>query len=210
MIDSKENALVRAESILRDINTRVMIGIFGKPGVGKSTFTEFLVENLPGDSVKVVSMDGFHLSNTVLESLGRSSTKGAPNTFDVAGFANLLSRIRSNAPSSIYFPIFDREIEESIAAQGCIDPSAKLIFVEGNYLCHNEDGWQDIAAHFDETWYLEIPDELRINRLINRHIEFGKSPEVAREWTLGTDELNAMLIGQGASRANYIVNLIDD
>jgi pantothenate kinase len=204
---SKEEALTRAEQILSSAESRVVVGIFGKPGVGKSTFTEFLAKNLPRDSVKVVSMDGFHLSNQVLESLGLSQTKGAPNTFDVSGFGNLLSRIRNTPFETIYYPIFDRAIEESIAAQDSISPNAKLVFVEGNYLCHDRDGWEEISSHFDETWYLELPDDVRVERLVERHINFGKSPEFAREWALGTDEKNAILIAKNSHRADFVVRV---
>jgi len=204
---SKESALRRAESLLANPDSRVMVGVFGKPGVGKSTFTEYLTKNLPRDSVVVVSMDGFHLSNSVLAELGLASVKGAPHTFDVAGFAQLLERIRRKPSGPIYFPVFNREIEESIAAQGCVSDAAKLILVEGNYLCHDEDGWAGIASHFDETWYLDVADDVRIQRLIQRHIQFGKSPDFAREWTLGTDQQNAILIEKGAHRADFIVKL---
>jgi pantothenate kinase len=152
-------------------------------------------------------MDGFHLSNDVLASLNLSSTKGAPNTFDVQGFAQLLKRIRFNSTDVIYYPIFDRKIEESIAAQGSVPPSAKLIFIEGNYLCHDRDGWDEVSSLFDETWYLEVADELRIERLVKRHIEFGKSPSAASEWALGTDEKNAILIGENSHRADFVVHL---
>jgi pantothenate kinase len=192
---------------LQTSDARKLVGIFGKPGVGKSTFTEFLSKNLREDLVNVVSMDGFHLSNDVLASLNLSSSKGAPNTFDVQGFATLLKRIRFNATEVIYYPIFDRKIEESIAAQGFVPPSAKLIFIEGNYLCHDGDGWEEIFSLFDETWYLEVAEELRIERLVKRHIEFGKSPSAAREWALGTDEKNAILIGENSHRADFVVHL---
>lgn len=152
-------------------------------------------------------MDGFHLSNAVLEEKKVRDIKGAPITFDVDGFADLLRRVRNNSNQNIYYPVFDRAREESIAAQGVVSPEAKLIIVEGNYLCHDRDGWENILALLDETWYLQIDDEVRKKRLIDRHIQFGKSPDAAREWALGTDEVNAAQIAQNSSRADFFVNL---
>jgi pantothenate kinase len=132
-------------------------------------------------------MDGFHLSNAVLAELHRLDRKGAPDTFDVAGFIALLTRIRNEEDSHIYYPIFDRSIEESIAAQGVISSDTKVVIVEGNYLLHQEDGWQHVAKILHETWYIDIDDELRLERLIARH--------------------NAELIALGAERADYVIRL---
>ena len=206
-ISSKENALLRAKGLLGSSGKRVLIGVCGKPGVGKSTVTEYFANNLPADLVCIVPMDGFNLSNEVLEAQNLRDVKGAPTTFDVNGFINLLERIRNNPDQSIYFPVFDREIEESIAAQGVVSSQAKLIFVEGNYLCLNQDGWENILGLLDETWYLQIDEAVRRSRLIERHIQFGKSPAAAREWALGTDEINAALIAQNSSRADCLVNM---
>ena len=106
-------------------------------------------------------MDGFHLSNQVLSELGLSERKGAPDTFDVSGFLSLLHRIKSAANGPIYFPVFDRNVEESIAAQGVISPGAQLVVVEGNYLCHDKDGWEKISPILDESWCLEIDEDVR-------------------------------------------------
>jgi len=204
---SREAALKRAEAILASNKSRVLIGVFGKPGVGKSTFTEYLLHALPKESACVLSMDGFHLSNHVLDVLGRRDRKGAPDTFDVRGFANLLKQIRDAPEKEIYFPIFDRRIEESIAAQGRITAEIKLVIVEGNYLCHDKDGWEGVADFFDETWYLDIDDEVRLRRLIARHEQFGKSSDDAQEWAHGTDERNAVLVGESAHKADFVVRL---
>ena len=115
----------------------MLIGIIGKPGAGKSTLSKFLMSKLPKEFVTVVPMDGYHLSNKVLKDLKRADRKGAPDTFDVAGFASLVKRIRSEQTQNIYYPIFDRAIEESIAAQGVVTSDTKVVIIEGNYLLHD-------------------------------------------------------------------------
>ena len=119
-IIGKDGALARIKNLLSSSSDRTLVGIVGKPGAGKSTLSAYLVEELKSSQLSVVPMDGYHLSNLVLKTLGRDQRKGAPDTFDVVGFATLLRRIKSEKNEDIYYPIFDRTIEESIAAQGIV------------------------------------------------------------------------------------------
>jgi pantothenate kinase len=186
-------------------STRTIIGIVGKPGGGKSTLSKFLLKGCDPLLVSVLPMDGFHLSNKVLKSLGRSERKGAPDTFDVKGFINVLERIVHDHSNSIYYPIFDRSIEESIAAQGVVLPSTRVIIVEGNYLMHDQGGWQDVSPLLNQCWYAYLDEDVRISRLISRHIAFGKDPESAKAWAKGTDQRNADLIEAGVARCDFLV-----
>ena len=198
-------ALARIQEHLEKASERVLIGIIGKPGAGKSTLSKFLMGKLPKDLVTVVPMDGYHLSNKVLKDLKRSDRKGAPDTFDVAGCASLVKRIRSEQTQNIYYPIFDRSIEESIAAQGVVYPSTRVVIVEGNYLMHDKDGWQEISPLLDQSWYAFLDEDLRISRLISRHIAFGKDPESAKAWAKGSDQVNAELIEIGVGRCDFLI-----
>jgi pantothenate kinase len=145
VISGKEGALLRIRELLNRSTDRALVGIVGKPGAGKSTLSAYLLEELKSSEVTVVPMDGYHLSNAVLQELGRADRKGAPDTFDVAGFASLLQRIRVEKSVDIYYPVFDRSIEESIAAQGVVTQETKIVIVEGNYLLHDTGGWEAIV-----------------------------------------------------------------
>ena len=202
---SQEAALARIQNHLENSTERVLIGIIGKPGAGKSTLSKFLMAKLPKEFVTVVPMDGYHLSNKVLMDLKRADRKGAPDTFDVAGFISLVKRIRSEQTQNIYYPIFDRAIEESIAAQGVVTSATKVVIIEGNYLLHNDGGWEVCNDLLDESWMVDVDDDKRISRLISRHIAYGKEPEAAKAWAKGTDEVNAKLIERGRNRADFIV-----
>ena len=87
-----EELLGRARELARDGRRRVL-GLAGPPGSGKSTLAARLVERLDGAAV-LVPMDGFHLAGAELARLGRADRKGAPDTFDAAGYAALLARLR--------------------------------------------------------------------------------------------------------------------
>ena len=202
---SQEAALARIQNHLKNSSERVLIGIIGKPGAGKSTLSKFLMAKLPKEFVTVVPMDGYHLSNKVLKDLKRADRKGAPDTFDVAGFISLVKRIRTEQTQNIYYPIFDRAIEESIAAQGVVTYVTKVVIIEGNYLLHDDGGWEVCNDLLDESWMVDVDDDKRISRLISRHIAYGKDPEAAKAWAKGTDEVNAKLIERGRNRADFVV-----
>ena len=204
---NQQVALARIQGFLSDSTERVLIGIIGKPGAGKSTLSKFLMSKLPKEFVTVVPMDGYHLSNKVLKELKRADRKGAPDTFDVAGFASLVKRIRSEQTQNIYYPIFDRSIEESIAAQGVVTSDTKVVIIEGNYLLHDAGGWEAVKDLLDESWMVDVDDDKRIARLISRHIAYGKEPEAAKAWAKGTDEANAQLIERGRARADFVVRI---
>lgn len=206
-LHSLDQALNRAKELASDSDKRIIIGIIGKPGAGKSTLSSHLMKNLPKETTALVPMDGYHLSNLQLKKLGRADRKGAPDTFDATGFVNLLKRISADTSNDIYFPIFHREIEESIAAEGVVTKETKFVITEGNYLLHNQGGWQEVAPVLTESWYVQVDDKLRLERLVNRHIKYGKEPKFAHDWAHGTDERNAQLVEGTKPRSSVIVHL---
>ena len=188
-----------------DAGRRFMLGLVGAPGAGKSTLAAALQAAWPGTS-QVVPMDGFHLANTELARLGRAGRKGAPDTFDAAGFAALLQRLRKQAPGEIvYAPEFRREIEEPVAGAIALRHDTGLLIVEGNYLLLDDAPWAPVAAFLDEVWFIDVDDVLRLQRLVARHQAFGRSTEAARAWVEHTDEPNARRIAACRHRADWCV-----
>lgn len=185
---------------------RVIVGITGAPGAGKSTLAEALVRDL-GPAAVLVPMDGFHLSNRVLRSLGRQDRKGAPDTFDAAGYLSLLRRLRTADEEVVYAPLFRRDIEEPIAAGIQVRRKTPIIITEGNYLLLDTPAWKPVRELLDAVWYIEIDEALRLERLVARHVAFGKSLDAARAWAEGTDQRNAELIAASARNADLLLRL---
>ena len=117
----------------------------------------------------------------------------------------LLKRIRQEPNSVIYYPVFHREIEESIAAEGVVPPEVELVIAEGNYLLHPSDGWGGVRELLDHSWYVDVDDKMRIERLIQRRLGDGYTHEEAVHWTAGSDEVNAQVIGRTRSSADVVV-----
>ena len=186
---------------------RTLIGIAGAPGAGKTTLAVRLVAGLRAEGIAAahVPMDGFHLADAALDRLGRRDRKGAPDTFDAAGFAALLARLA--AGEAVWAPAFEREIEQPIAASIEVSAEVRVVVSEGNYLLLDRPEWRAARRWFAETWFARVEDEVRLPRLIERHIRFGKSPAEARAWVLRSDEQNARLVAASAPRADLQVDV---
>ena len=207
LILSFPETILRLKELLTKNSERVILGIVGKPGSGKSTLSKNLIESFGITNTVIVPMDGFHLSNLQLDNLNRKNRKGAIDTFDVEGYVSLLERIKNDAESDIYFPIFYREIEESHAAAGVVTSKHKLVITEGNYLLNPDGEWGKIRSLLTESWFVDPQDDLRIERLIKRHQSYGKSLEDATNWSKGSDQTNADLVGKYADKADYFVRI---
>lgn len=184
---------------------RALLGICGAPAAGKSTLAADLVAAL-GPAAVCVGMDGFHLAQAELARLGRTERKGAPDTFDAAGYVNLLRRLRSRpAGEVVYAPGFRRDLEEPIAGALPVPPEIRLVVTEGNYLLLDDPPWRAVRDLLDEVWFLDPPPDARRQWLIDRHRAYGRTLDQARERTYGSDERNAVLIDATRAAADLVV-----
>ncbi|WP_344021377.1 nucleoside/nucleotide kinase family protein [Pseudonocardia kongjuensis] len=210
MPEQRFDDLVQRAARLVPAGGRALLGVAGAPGAGKTTLALALVRALTAAGVAAVyvPMDGFHLADVELARLGRAGRKGAPDTFDAAGYAALLQRLRA-APGRetgpVYAPAFDREIDQPVAGSIPVPPECRLVVSEGNYLLVDAPPWHAVRAAFDEVWFHETDEALRLERLVARHVRFGRSPAAAREWVQRTDEPNARLVGSTRGRADLVV-----
>jgi len=202
---TSEQALERARRLAAG-GRRALLGITGPPGGGKSTLAHAIAAQL-GDRAVLVGMDGFHLAQAELERLGKADRKGAPDTFDAAGYVALLRRLRAADEDVVYAPEFRREIEEPINAAVAVPREVPLVITEGNYLLVDEGPWRHVRGLLDETWYVMQDESTRVELLIARHIEFGKDPDFARDWVLRSDERNAALVATTRERADALIRI---
>lgn len=188
---------------------RAILGIAGCPAAGKSTLAELLVGALAtaGVPAALVPMDGFHLADVALERLGRRGRKGAIDTFDGDGYFALLHRIRTDRRRTVWAPGFARDLEQPIAGSIAIEPDARIVVTEGNYLLADIPPWPEVRAELTETWYVEQDELVRRERLIARHIEFGKSPDEAIRWVSIVDDPNARLIAATRHGADLVIDM---
>lgn len=205
MTDSLEDLIAAARELVVPGERRIL-GITGAPGSGKSTLGAILSDAL-GDDAILVSLDGFHLANDELNRLGRHPRKGAADTFDAAGYINLLGRLRSRADTVVYAATFDRYLEESIACSVPISAEIPLVITEGNYLLVNDNAWGGVRDKLDACWFVDPGEDTRLDRLIARHVRFGRSPDEAKERSLGSDQVNAELILATRPRADRVVTV---
>jgi pantothenate kinase len=186
---------------------RSIVGICGPPAAGKSTLSSALADGLDvhhGLPSVAVPMDGFHLSNVELERLGLADRKGAPETFDAAGFVHLLRRLRAGE-DLVYAPAYSRTLHESIGGVIPVGSATRVIVVEGNYLLLDRGPWASVRGLLDLVLYLDAPDDVRQESLVRRQLAKGLDRPQAEDWVFRSDERNADVIAATRDRADLIL-----
>ncbi|UWR42580.1 nucleoside/nucleotide kinase family protein [Phaeobacter inhibens] len=183
---------------------RRLVALAGAPGSGKSTLAELLVQALcaNGTGAAVVPMDGFHLDNRLLSEMDLRDRKGAPESFDQAGFQRLIAAMA--AEDEVIYPEFDRARDIAIAGAARVDAGVEVAVVEGNYLMFDAPGWRDLAALWDLSVRVDVPRDLLRERLVARWQVYGLSDAEAEARAEGNDMVNADRVAAAALPADVI------
>ncbi|MBO9049157.1 nucleoside/nucleotide kinase family protein [Curtobacterium flaccumfaciens] len=203
-----DQAVERAVELARS-SRRVVLGIAGAPGAGKSTLARRIVtavdDRLGAGTAVQVPMDGFHLSNAALDALGRHDRKGAADTFDADGYVALVRRLVTADEDVVWAPDFDRRVDEPVAGSIAVPRAARLVVSEGNYLLDDTAPWSALPALFTETWFCAVADDVRLDRLVGRHMRHGRDHDAARAWAVEVDGVNAARVAPTVIRASRTV-----
>lgn len=192
---------------------RVMIGIVGAPGVGKSTITEEVVALLNAGTSGIAAplpMDGFHRRHADLVAAGLDHIKGMPQTFDAAGFTRLATKAKA-AREPVLAPSYSREIEDVVDNALTIPGDAKILVTEGNYLLLDQPEWHPVRDLLDLAVFLSIPRDKIYQRLITRRAEHGLfADDNIIPHVDNVDMPNYDAVSATIGRADLIIDLITD
>lgn len=205
-----ELLLDRLERLCEAHERRVVLGVAGPPGAGKTSLVVAVLAAAAGRPALAgrlahVPMDGFHLTNAELDRLGRRDRKGAPDTFDAHAYAAVLDAVRDPARPVVTAPSFDHAVGEPVPDALVVPASAHVVLTEGNYLLLDDGPWREVRALLDEVWFCGLGDDVRRERLVARHVEAGREADDAVEWVHRSDEANARLVAATGDLADVVL-----
>jgi pantothenate kinase len=131
--------------------------------------------------------------------------KGAPQTFDAAGFVAALRRVRKAPAATVLWPDFDRVAEATVPDAIPIGPDARLVITEGNYLLLDQPGWREVRQLLDEVWYIDAPRDVLRRRLIERQVAGGRPEQAAVRHVDESDLPNAELVARTRRLADRVI-----
>jgi pantothenate kinase len=189
---------------------RLILGVTGGPGGGKSIFCALLERVIsmvaPGRVPVIrVSLDGWHRPNHWLVERGLKDDKGLLKTFDVCSFVRALRRLRTQP--SLSLPRYDRNLHDPVEGGIRVRPRHRAALVEGNFLLYDGGPWRQISHLLDLSILLSRPLEEVRPQIIARHVRGGRSTENAENHFEKVDRPNYNLCMAMADRADHVIRM---
>ena len=193
------------DNIDKNDKNRYFMARSGPPASGKTTISENLAKELSakGYNSSILQMDGFHYDDLILKERKLLSKKGAPETFDVMGLINFVSRLHKE--DEVVIPIFDRSLELSRSSAVIISKNTKVIIVEGNYVLLNSYPWSELHKFFNTTVMINCEKKILEKRLIERWENFNLPKKEIDEKVYKNDLPNGVNVLKNSIGAEYIL-----
>ncbi|ODQ60447.1 hypothetical protein WICANDRAFT_79043 [Wickerhamomyces anomalus NRRL Y-366-8] len=224
MDQTENNLALRALKLLEQIpsDQRLLIGLAGSPGSGKSTISKHVVQKineLYGSEIAiVVTQDGFHYYRSELEKFPNREEafkrRGAPFTFNSKKFLKLVKLLREpiNENVVITAPDFDHKLKDPKPRAIKVEPNHMIVIIEGNYVLLKDENWKEIGSLVDERWKINVDSTTARSRIVKRHLESGisNSMEEAIKRCDGNDMINAEYIRLNSCVPDLVIQSIDE
>ncbi|ESL06164.1 hypothetical protein TRSC58_06166 [Trypanosoma rangeli SC58] len=218
---------------------RLLVGIAGRPGSGKTTVAEVLAKEVramlrtlsddPRDhaekAVVTMPMDGYHYYRKELRAMPNGpeavERRGAEWTFDPRKLCKDLQAIRLPAVTAettgiplyneVRVPTFDHSVGDPKEEDICIGCDTAIVIAEGNYLLYRgTPTWAEVNRCFDIGVFLDCSAEQATWRICRRHmVSFKLDQESAMLRATGSDATNGELVDTTRKNADIVLHSIE-
>jgi pantothenate kinase len=191
---------------------RVIIGMAGPTGAGKSVVTVLLKElarqaGLPF-AFESITIDAWHYPNEFLLSHFSAGeplkkVKGRFDTYDVRGLVADLEAFA--AGKEVAFPVYSRKLHDPVKNSIHVTTAETLLVVEGLWLLHDAAGWEAVRPLLDFSFFIESDVERTKAPVIRRHMTGGRTLADATRHYEEVDARNSALVLLTKSKADKVI-----
>lgn len=177
MIDRLSQLILERRDCM-DPSRRLIVGIAGIPGSGKSSLAHRIsgrIKSLRGPCCVTIGMDGWHFPRAVLDKMDNQEEaykrRGAAFTFDAEAFVSFAQRLRQEGMNELSAPSFSHAEKDPVPNDINIRQSHTIVLIEGLYCCLNLEPWRRATECWDLRWFVDTSPSVARERLIRRHVE---------------------------------------
>lgn len=192
---------------------RLLVGITGAGGSGKSVLGQFLTRVINAISKAkeycvCVGVDGYHRTNDWLVKNDLRQLKGRPETFDVAMLHQDLLNLKTRPEVEHRLPAYSRQLHNPVpgAISVAALPAGGIVIVEGILLLLDTPSFRGLGALLDVSLFIDLPEHLTKARINARKEAGGVSHAVVEAHYLRVDQPNFREMLQSADRASLILH----